>query len=213
MLLAKNIIVVLFYFSALYNLAQCLPITENTQDIEEVLATTEIFEEIESQEGLEEENLLDADYTQGQTERIDMKVLEEEQLAGDILAVEEEMSNNEVTEKELNDIATTTLYLFDEEEMNQDLPVEEESNKGKKDEKRCFWCKDIQENIVDVVDVLSTTSVPQISEEKLEEEQMGIETDQTFNELKHSENHHQDEIPEILKKIIFQFMKTWDLMT
>lgn len=34
-------------------------------------------------------------------------------------------------EKELNDMATTTFYL-DEEEMNQDLPVEEESNKGQK---------------------------------------------------------------------------------
>ena len=36
-----------------------------------------------------------------------------------------------VIEKELNDMATTTFYL-DEEEMNQDLPVEEESNKGQK---------------------------------------------------------------------------------
>ena len=68
MLLLKKTIVALLYFSALYNLAQCLPITENTKDTEEILATTEIFEEIESQEGLEEEKLLDDDYTQGHTE-------------------------------------------------------------------------------------------------------------------------------------------------
>ena len=36
-----------------------------------------------------------------------------------------------VIEKELDDMATTTFYL-DEEEMNQDLPVEEESSKGQK---------------------------------------------------------------------------------
>ena len=64
MLLLKKTIVALFYFSALYNLAECLPITENTQDTEEVLATTEIFEKIISEEGLEEEN----EGTQGQTE-------------------------------------------------------------------------------------------------------------------------------------------------
>ena len=64
MLLLKKTIVALFYFSALYNLAECLPITENTQDTEEVLATTEIFEEIAS----EEENLLDNDYPERQTE-------------------------------------------------------------------------------------------------------------------------------------------------
>ena len=68
MLLLKKPILALLYFSALYNLAQCLPITENTKDTEEILATTEIFEEIESQEGLEEEKLLDDDYTQGHTE-------------------------------------------------------------------------------------------------------------------------------------------------
>ena len=68
MLLLKKTIVALLYFSALHNLAQCLPITENTKDTEEILATTEIFEEIESQEGLEEEKLLDDDYTQGHTE-------------------------------------------------------------------------------------------------------------------------------------------------
>ena len=68
MLLVKKIIVALFFFSALYNLAQCLPITENTKDTEEILATTEIFEEVKSEEGLEEENLLDDDYTQGRTE-------------------------------------------------------------------------------------------------------------------------------------------------
>ena len=84
-----------------------------------------------------------------------MDVLEEEQIVGDILAVEEEMSNNEVTgtskiqlfkhllkalqyanalnliEKELDDMATTTFYL-DEEEMNQGLPEELESSKGQK---------------------------------------------------------------------------------
>ena len=68
MLLVKKIIVALLFFSALYNLAQCLPITENTKDTEEILATTEIFEEVKSEEGLEEENLLDDDYTQGHTE-------------------------------------------------------------------------------------------------------------------------------------------------
>ena len=68
MLLLKKTIVAFLYFSALYNLAQCLPIPENTKDTEEILATTEIFEEIESQEGLEEEKLLDDDYTQGHTE-------------------------------------------------------------------------------------------------------------------------------------------------
>ena len=41
MLLLKKAIVAFLYFSALYNLAQGLPITENTQDTEEVLATTE----------------------------------------------------------------------------------------------------------------------------------------------------------------------------
>ena len=66
MLLLKKPILALLYFSALYNLAQCLPITENTKDTEEILATTEIFEEIE--DGLEEEKLLDDDYTQGHTE-------------------------------------------------------------------------------------------------------------------------------------------------
>ena len=84
-----------------------------------------------------------------------MKVLEEEQIVGDILAVEEEMSNNEVKgtskinqfkhllkalqyanalnliENELNDMATTTFYL-DEEIINQGLPEELESNKGQK---------------------------------------------------------------------------------
>ena len=54
-------------------------------------------------------------------------------------------------------------------------------------EKRCFWCKDIQEN---KVDVLPTTSVPQISEENLEEEQMV----ENANELEHSENHHQGNV-------------------
>ena len=88
-----------------------------------------------------------------------MKVLEEEQIVGDILAVEEEISNNEVTgtykiyykfqtvknfvknfiickclkiiEKDLYDTETTT-FQFDEEKLNQDHPVEEESNKGQK---------------------------------------------------------------------------------
>ena len=54
-------------------------------------------------------------------------------------------------------------------------------------EKRCFWCKDIQENIVDV---LPTTFVPQISEENLEEEQMV----ENANELQNSENHHQGNV-------------------
>ena len=90
-----------------------------------------------------------------------MNELEEEQKVGDILAMEEEISNNELTgtykiyqkfqtllkfllrtlyiiykclkiiERELNDIETTTFH-FDEEELNQDPPVEEESNKGQK---------------------------------------------------------------------------------
>ena len=41
MLLLKKAIVAFLYFSALYNLAEALPITENTQDTEEVVATTE----------------------------------------------------------------------------------------------------------------------------------------------------------------------------
>ena len=52
-------------------------------------------------------------------------------------------------------------------------------------EKRCFWCKDIQENIVDV---LPTTSVHQISEENTEEEEMD---DKIAIELEHSENKNQ----------------------
>jgi hypothetical protein len=55
------------------------------------------------------------------------------------------------------------------------------------DEKRCFWCKDIQENIVDV---MPTTSVPQIGEENLGKEQMV----ENANELKHSENHNQGKV-------------------
>jgi hypothetical protein len=41
MLLLKKTIVAFLYFSTLYNQAQCLPITENTKDTEEILATTE----------------------------------------------------------------------------------------------------------------------------------------------------------------------------
>ena len=41
MLLLKKTVVAFSYFFALYNLAQCLPITENTKDTEEILATTE----------------------------------------------------------------------------------------------------------------------------------------------------------------------------
>ena len=40
------------------------------------------------------------------------------------------------------------------------------------------------------MDVLPTTSVPQISEENLEEEQMV----ENANELEHSENHHQGNV-------------------
>ena len=41
MLLLKKAIVTFLYLSTLYNLAQSLPITENTKDAEEILATTE----------------------------------------------------------------------------------------------------------------------------------------------------------------------------